>query len=86
MVIDTNQKILTELQRTLRLLKASRVNLVVISETSRQNHNALRKLLEKLGADRQLLAYVDSWGEGQPDDEVLRLIKQWNDAEEEERS
>jgi hypothetical protein len=39
------------------------------------------KALESLGADRELLATVGSWGDTLDDEEVLMLIKKWNGAE-----
>jgi hypothetical protein len=38
----------------------------------------ISRALVLLGADRELLATVGSWGETLPDKEVLRLLKEWN--------
>ena len=40
--------------------------------------NEISRALVLLGADRELLATVGSWGETLPDKEVLRLLKEWN--------
>lgn len=37
---------------------------------------------ELLGADRELLGTVGSWGDSLNDEEVLKLLKEWNEAEE----
>lgn len=34
--------------------------------------------LQKLGADRELLATVGSWGDTLPDGDVLELLREWN--------
>ena len=39
----------------------------------------LCRALKYLGADRQLLATVGSWGDTLEDAEVLKLLKEWND-------
>ena len=41
----------------------------------------LYKKLEGLGANRELLAVVGSWGDTLDDEEVLELLQQWNAAE-----
>jgi hypothetical protein len=38
----------------------------------------ISRALVLLGADRELLETVGSWGETLPDKEVLRLLKEWN--------
>jgi len=38
----------------------------------------ISRALVLLGADRELLGTVGSWGETLPDKEVLRLLKEWN--------
>jgi hypothetical protein len=40
--------------------------------------NEISRALVLLGADRELLGTVGSWGETLPDKEVLRLLKEWN--------
>jgi len=66
-----NRKILRELQQALDYLGADRA-LANIGPVD------LYKKLEALGADRELLAVVGSWGDTLEDEEVL---KQWNAAE-----
>lgn len=39
------------------------------------------RAFETLGADRELLATVSSWGDTLADEEVLGLFKHWNEAE-----
>jgi hypothetical protein len=36
------------------------------------------RAFEALGADRKLLATVGSWGDTLDDDEVLKLLGEWN--------
>ena len=43
-----------------------------------QIRSEIYRALERLGADRKLLATVGSWGDTLTDDEVLTLLKQWN--------
>ena len=44
--------------------------MAVIHRTTRANHNALSRVLAS-----------DRGGDTQPDEEILRLLRQWNDAE-----
>jgi hypothetical protein len=37
-----------------------------------------RRALRDLSADIDLLSIVDSWQDTLPDDEILRLLKNWN--------
>ena len=36
------------------------------------------RALKGLGADRELLSIIGSWGDTLEDKEVLRLLKEWN--------
>jgi hypothetical protein len=47
--LNLDEEILTEVDRTLRLLKASHAEMAVIHRTTRANHNALSQVLEQLG-------------------------------------
>ena len=40
----------------------------------------ISRALELLGADRELLATVGSWGDTQSDDETLKELREWNDG------
>jgi hypothetical protein len=40
----------------------------------------LAKALERLGADRELLATVESWGDTIEDERVLTELERWNRA------
>lgn len=40
--------------------------------------NEISRALEILGADRQLLAIVGSWGDTLSHREILRLLREWN--------
>jgi hypothetical protein len=71
---STNEKIIRELQKALKYLGADPA-LADIGPVD------LYKKLETLGADRDLLAVVGSWGDTLDDEEVLDLLKGWNAAE-----
>jgi len=43
------------------------------------------RALELLGANRELLATVGSWADTLDDEEVLKLLKHWNESEETQR-
>ena len=49
----------------------------MINLTSKIKHE-ISYALELLGADRELLATVRSWGDTLPDEEVLRMLRDWN--------
>ena len=40
----------------------------------------ISRALELLGADRELLATVGSWGDTQSDDETLKELRDWNES------
>lgn len=50
-----------------------------MSNLESEIRSEIYRALEYLGADRQLLATVGSWGDTLEDAEVLRLLKEWND-------
>jgi hypothetical protein len=41
-------------------------------------HMEIYRAFEALGADGKLLAIVGSWGDTLDDDEVLKLLGEWN--------
>ncbi len=43
-------------------------------------HAEIMTALRTLGADRELLGTVGSWGDTLEDAEILRLLKEWNSA------
>lgn len=43
-------------------------------------HAEIMTALRTLGADRELLATVGSWGDTLEDAEILRLLKEWNNS------
>ena len=47
-----------------------------------QIRSEIYRALELLGANHELLAAVGSWGDTMDDSEVLRLLREWNTAEE----
>lgn len=51
--------------------KLSEVQLDIISE--------IKKSLELLGADSGLMTCVSSWGDTLPQEDILKMIKDWND-------
>jgi hypothetical protein len=67
-----NGKIVRELQKTLAYLGA---------DPALADRPGMYQKLEALGADRELLAVVGSWGDTLDDEEVLVLLKEWNAAE-----
>jgi hypothetical protein len=67
-----NRNIVRELQKTLDYLGA---------DPSLADRPGLYRKLEALGADRELLAVIGSWGDTLDDEEVLVLLKEWNAAE-----
>ena len=67
------RRIISELQRALDYLGAD-------PALAHSGPVDLYKNLEVLGADRELLAVVGSWGDTLDDDEVLVLLKEWNAA------
>ena len=67
-----NRQIVRELQKTLDYLGADR---------ALADRSDLYQKLETLGANRELLAIVGSWGDTLDDEEVLVLLKGWNAAE-----
>ncbi|HSS98474.1 MAG TPA: hypothetical protein VLK33_15665 [Terriglobales bacterium] len=36
------------------------------------------KVLERLGADGELLTIIRSWGDTFPDDEILEMLREWS--------
>jgi len=50
-----------------------------------QIRSEIYRALELLGADRQLLGTIGSWGDTLDDEAVLKLLKGWNEAEEAQR-
>ena len=44
------------------------------------------RAFEVLGADAYLLGVIGSWGDTIGDEEVLNLLKQWNESGEKERT
>lgn len=44
----------------------------------RQIRSEIYRAMERLGADRDLLAAVGSWGDTLLDQEVLALLQEWN--------
>jgi len=50
-----------------------------------QIRSEIYRAMELLGADRQLLGTVGSWGDTLDDEEVLKLLKHWNESEEAHR-
>jgi hypothetical protein len=69
-----NLKIIHELRQALEYLGADR-SLADIGPVD------LYKKLEALGAGREILTIVGSWGDTLDDEEVLVLLKDWNAAE-----
>ncbi len=51
------------------------------SGASTQIRSEIYRTLELLGADPAVLAAVGRWGDTLGDAEVLRVLKQWNEAE-----
>jgi hypothetical protein len=47
-----------------------------------QIRSEIYRALELLGANHELLATVGSWGDTIDDEEVVRLLREWNAAEE----
>jgi hypothetical protein len=69
-----NRKIVRELQKILDYLRAdpALADIGLID---------LYKKLEALGVGRDILAIVGSWGDTLENEEVLVLLKEWNNAE-----
>ena len=47
-----------------------------------QIRNEVYRALVFLGASRELLGTVGSWGDTLPDEEILRVLKRWNEEPE----
>jgi hypothetical protein len=69
-----NRRIVRELQKSLEYLGAD-------PALADLGPGDLYKKLEVLGADRDILAVVGSWGDTLDDEEILRLLKEWNASE-----
>ena len=69
-----NRKIVRELQKTLEYLGADRALADI-------DPGDLYKKLEAMGANRELLAIVGSWGDTLDDNEVFDLLEDWNAVE-----
>ena len=51
-----------------------------MDEVTGQITQELYKALERLGAKSDLLGIVGSWGDSLPDQDVLQMIRAWNEA------
>jgi hypothetical protein len=80
-VLEVTEQIRTELRRALFVLGGKPSDTTIIESATETNHGAVSRRFEQLGADYHLLAFVGSWGDTQPDEEVLALLTMWNDAE-----
>jgi hypothetical protein len=69
------RKINAEIQTALRDIGASEDEVRRIPDMS---VDELYELQNRLGADPYLQAYVGSWGDTQPDHEILDLLRKWN--------
>jgi hypothetical protein len=49
--------------------------------TEQQIRSEIYRAFELLGADRELLAVIGSWGDTLNDEEVLTFLKDWNAEE-----
>ncbi len=81
---EIQRQILDQVRVSLRLLGADTVSLNRFEAYMQPSAPALDSLngeLALLGANRELLATVGSWGDTLQPEEVLELLKEWNLAE-----
>lgn len=59
------------------------MRLLKIKKLNQTQYAIIRQLVvavEKLGGDIQILAAIGSWGDTLPEEEVLALLEDWNNA------
>ncbi len=81
---DIQRQILDEIRRSMELLRADTSSLQRFDAEMRPSAPALNLLgaeLARLGANRELLGTVGSWGDTLQPNSVLELLKEWNWAE-----
>lgn len=85
---ELQRQILDQIRLSMRLLGADTASFHRFDAAMRPSTQALNLLnreLERLGANRELLGAVGSWGDTLAPESVLDLLKDWNEAEQQIR-
>lgn len=81
---ELQRQIIDQIRVSMRLLGVDAASFSRIDAEMRPSADALNLLskeLERLGANRELLAAVGSWGDTLSPESVLDLLTEWNEAE-----
>lgn len=85
---EIQRQIIEQARISLKLLGAESASFMRFDAEMKPSRPALNLLsdeMQRLGADRELLATIGSWGDTLQPEDVLELLKEWNQAEEEQR-
>jgi hypothetical protein len=69
--MDLTVDIVSEIQRAMKTLGAP-------EDVEASAALSVYRDMEELGADRELLAAVGSWGDSLDDEDVLEMLREWN--------